>query len=165
LAYTQPRLLAPEDNLVGFRCGEPSLDRWLATRARSNQAAGFARTYATTAHGRVVGFYSLSASNVARSTAPGALRRNSPDPIPVILLGRLAVDVEHQGRGLGSQLLRDALARSARAATVVGVRALLVHAASADAAGFYTSFGFVASAVAPATLFLPMERIAASVPR
>ncbi len=141
--YSIPRLLTAGDHLVGFDSGRPDLDDWLIKRALANQASGASRTYVTTnAEGRVVGFYCLSTGSVANRSAPGKVRRNQPDPIPAILLGRLAVDTKEQRQGLGAHLLRDAILHAVEAADLVGVRALLVHAIDAEAKQFYLHFDF-----------------------
>jgi GNAT superfamily N-acetyltransferase len=113
----------------------------------------------------VIGYYTLAASSVTLELAPGSVRRNMPDPIPVILLGRLAVDARHQASGLGASLLQDAVLRVAGVADSVGVRALLVHAIDDAAAAFYEHFGFIGSPSDDRTLFLSMKEIRASLER
>ena len=160
--FARPVVLGAGHDVGRFSCGQWALDSWLATRALPNQASGASRTYVATRDGTiVVGFYSLTASSVRLAAAPGRLRRNMPDPMPVILLGRLAVDQSYQGFGLGRALLADAVRRVAQAAGAVGVRALLVHAADDTAAGFYRRFGFLDSPIDPGTLFLPIDVIRA----
>ena len=130
-----------------------------------NQLSRASRTFVTCSiedRQRVVGFYSLAASAVALDAAPGPVRRNMPDPIPVVLLGRLAVDRGHQGGGLGASLLKDAVSRVAGVADTIGVRALLVHALDDSAAAFYRRFGFTAAPIDPDTLFLSIQQIRAS---
>jgi GNAT superfamily N-acetyltransferase len=162
--YFPPTPLAPEHVIDTFDSGVPPLDRWLRERARKNESAGASRTYVTTSSGtlEVVGFYSLATSSVRAAHAPGAVRRNMPDPVPVILLGRLAVDRGHQGAGLGASLLQDALLRVVQAADIVGIRALLVHAIDETAARFYRRHGFVPSPFDDQTLFLPLATIRAA---
>lgn len=152
--YTAPRLLAVDDHLEGFDSGEPELDQWLIRQAPRNQASGGSRTYVTTGNGRVVGFYSLATGSVLHAETSGRVRRNQPSPIPVILLGRLAVDRKEQGQGLGAHLLRDAITRTVQAANIVGVRALLVHALHEKARQFYSHFDFEPSPTDPLHLFL-----------
>lgn len=106
---------------------------------------------------RVVGYYSLAAGSVMQASAIGRVRRNMPEPVPVILLGRLAIDREWQGKGLGADLLRDAVLRAASAAGTIGVRAILVHAISGPAKAFYERHGFRASAVDPMTLMITIK--------
>ena len=164
-AYDPPGPLRPGHDLAGFDSGEPALDDWLRRRARRSEADGSARTYVVCPAGspRVAGYFSLAAGSVARASAPGKVRRNAPDPVPVVVLARLAVDVTEQGRGIGRGLLRDAVLRTANAAGIAGVRALLTHAISERAAGFYERAGFRPSPVDPRTLMLPIaetERVA-----
>ena len=121
--YTPPEPLRPTHDLAGFDSGNDALNRWLVSRAVRNQDSGASRTFVTTCDGLVVGYYALAASSVAQVGAPTGLRRNMPDPIPVILLGRLAVDRRHAGRGVGASLLRDAALRVATTASIVGVKA------------------------------------------
>jgi GNAT superfamily N-acetyltransferase len=105
---------------------------------------------------RVIGYYALSNGGVAAAEAPGKIKRNMPDPIPVMILGRLAIDLSWQGKGLGTDLLRDAVLRTLHAATISGIRALLVHALDEKAEIFYRKNGFLPTAVRPLTLFLPL---------
>lgn len=166
--YTRPVPLTSEHDRSNFTSGHDSLDSWLRNRARKNELSGASRTFITCVTGddhAVVGYYTLAASSVDLDQAPGQVRRNMPDPIPVILLGRLAVDQRHQGAGLGSSLLQDAILRAAAAAESVGVRALLVHAIDDTAAAFYRHFGFIPSPLDDQTLFLTMGDIHASAER
>jgi GNAT superfamily N-acetyltransferase len=140
-----------------FDCGAAALDEWLKKRAVKNEAGGAARSYVVCSGEVVVGYYCLTAGAVVRTEAPRAMRRNMPDPIPVMVLGRLAVDRRHQGRGIGRALLRDAVLRVLHAAEIVGVRAILVHAISEDAKRFYLDSGFVEPPVEPTTLCLALE--------
>jgi GNAT superfamily N-acetyltransferase len=149
-----PEHLTPEHDLSAFDSGLPTLDDWLKRRALANEQAGASRTYVVCAGGRVVGYYALATGGVAQIAATGRVRRNMPDPVPVMVLGRLAVDLAYQGRGLGAGLLRDAILRTLRAAEVGGIRAILVHAISAEAKRFYESHGFAASPVDPMTLMV-----------
>ena len=128
------------------------LDDWLKKRARANEAAGASRTYVVCEGRQVVGYYSLAAGSVLHQIATGSVKRNMPDPVPVALLGRLAIDRRWQGRGLGLSLLRDAILRVVGAAGTIGVRAMLVHAISDEARGFYERCGFKSSPVDPMTL-------------
>lgn len=128
-----------------FDCGEPSLNDWLVRRARANQASGGSRTFVVCRGAFVVGYYCLAAGAVAVTAAPGRVRRNMPDPIPMAVLGRLAVDRSLQGQGLGRALLRDALLRTLQAAETIGVRGILVQALGEGAQRFYLACGFVPS--------------------
>ncbi len=157
-----PQPLAAHHALDRFACGEASLDDWLRRRALKNQSNGSSRTYVVTQDKAVVAYYCLSAGAVGHSDAPSSLKRNRPDPIPVIVLGRLAIDATHQQKGLGTALLRDAILRTLQAAEVAGVAALLVHALSEPARRFYLSRGFVTSPVQPMTLCLPLGVVRAT---
>lgn len=152
----RPRPIATADVTAGFSSGEPSLDRYLGDRALANHVAGHARCYvcADDDRGRIVGYYTLSAVAVERAHVPGRVRRNAPDPIPAVLLGRLAVDRAAQGTGLGRLLVRDAVLSTLAAAERVGVRLLLVHALNADAVAFYRTLGFHPSPTDPLHLYL-----------
>ena len=161
-ALTPPELLADRHDLAAFISGEPSLDDWLRRRARANQASGASRTYVLAETDRVIGYYSLAAGAIVVTAAPGRLRRNMPDPIPMTMLGRLAVDQAWQGRGLGRLLLRDAVLRTMQAAGIVGVRGILVHALSPAAKRFYETFGFRESSANPMTLMAALQDIAAT---
>ena len=108
---------------------------------------------------RVVGYYCLAAGAVSRATAPGSTKRNMPEPIPIVVLGRLAVDRTLQGKGLGRSMLRDAILRTIQAAAIAGIRAILVHAISEDARRFYERHGFHASPIDPMTLMLTVAEI------
>ncbi len=153
--YSIPRLLTAEDYVAEFDCGELTLDEWIKKRALANQANGASRTYVTTnAGGHVVGFYCLCTASVQNRSAPSKVRRNQPDSVPVILLGRLAVDSKEQNQGLGAHLLRDAITHAVQAAELVGVRALLVHALHDDAKRFYLNFDFEQSPTDELHLFL-----------
>lgn len=151
-AVGAPEHLTAQHDVSAFDSGVADLDTWLKRRALQNEASGASRTYVVSAGGRVVGYYALATGAVAHHGATGKVRRNMPDPIPVMVLARLAVDLQHQGRGLGSALLRDALLRTVNAASIAGIRAVLLHAISEDAKRFYEKAGFVASPVDPMTM-------------
>ena len=152
-----PRPLDADDEVSSFQSGVDSLDNWLRRRALANQVSGASRTYVISSGGRVVGYFALSAGAVAQQKATGAVRRNMPDPIPVMVLARLAVDTEYQGLGLGSALLRDALMRAVQAADVIGIRSILVHAISDDARAFYERHGFTPSPIDNMTLMITIR--------
>lgn len=152
--YSAPRPIRADDDVADFRCGEPALDEYVRRRALANHVAGASRCFVTCHDDRVVGFYALASAAVERAATSGRVSRNMPDPIPVFLLSRLAVDAEHQGRGLAAHLLRDAILRALAAAEIVGVRALLVHALDQRARAFYTHFGFESSPTDPLHLLL-----------
>jgi len=156
-ALTAPEPLSSDHELDAFESGVASLDEWLKRRARRNEADGRSRTFVVCAARRVVGYYCLAAGSVLHATATGKVRRKMPDPVPILLLGRLAVDREWQGKGLGADLLADAVLRSIGAAKSVGVRAILVHAISDEARTFYEKHGFRPSPVEPMTLMITIE--------
>ena len=157
------RLLAPQPLAARhltdeFDCGESSLNDWLEHRALPNQLAGATRTFVVeTAEGRVAGYYALAAGAVSRSAATSAVRRNMPNPVPVLVLARLAVDRGMQGRQLGGALLQDAVKRALSVSQDAGVRALLVHALDEPAKAFYLHYGFGESPLHPLTLMLPLR--------
>ena len=126
------------------------MSAWLSKRALANAVTGASRTYVVCdEQRRVVGYYALAAGSIAADAAPGRLRRNMPDPLPVIVLGRLAVHSDWSGRGIGSGLLKDAMLRSIQAAELIGVRALLCHAIDEEAKAFYLKHGFAESPLDP----------------
>lgn len=153
-----PVLLSAQHKLSDFSCGVASLDDWLKRRARPNQVSGASRTYVVAEGDTVVGYYCLASGALALNEAPPVMRRNMPDPLPIAVLGRLAVDQSCQGRGLGVALLQDAVLRTLQAGDILGIRGLLVHALSADAQAFYQHHGFVASPIQPMTLILSLKR-------
>jgi GNAT superfamily N-acetyltransferase len=152
-----PEKLRPDHDSSSFDSGVPALDDWLRRRALPNQENGASRTYAVSAGRHIVGYYALAAGAIAQSDATGRTRRNMPDPVPVMVLGRLAVHRAYQGRGLGRALLRDAILRTMQAADIAGIRAMLVHAISEDARRFYERCGFQPSPVEPMTLMITMR--------
>lgn len=156
---TAPESLASQHDLSGFDCGEPLLNDWLRHNAQRNQANGSSRTYVVCAADKVVGYYTLATGSVTHVEATSRVRRNSPDPVPVLVLGRLAVDAIFQGKGIGNGLLRDALLRALAVSESVGVRAVLVHAISAEAKQFYLERGFAESPANHMTLLLPLSAI------
>ncbi len=137
-----PEPLAPRHDLSQFSSGVPVLDAWLRSKARLNEARGGARTYVACDGDRVAGFYSLAASSVERRRMSSRVGRNMPDPVPVILLGQLAVDENYRGRRLGSDLLVDAGRRALAASRTIGARAVVVQAIDEGAAAFYIRFGY-----------------------
>ncbi len=143
--YTLPRPIAEDDDTSSFESGEPSLDAYLRNRALANHVQGASRCFVTCRNERVVGYYALASASVQHRDVGGKVRRNMPDPVPVILLSRLAVDRKEQGYGLGKNLLRDAILRSVEASEIIGVRALLVHALNDAARAFYEHFDFESS--------------------
>ena len=154
-----PVPIAEDHNIEMFDCGEEGLNAWLKKRALRNNRSGASRTYVVCHDKAVVGYYCLSAGAIGHKEAPKTLRRNMPDPVPVLVLGRLAVHKDHHNRGIGSALLRDALLRALQASTIVGVAALLVHALSETAKRFYLSHGFLESPVSPMTLCVMLATV------
>jgi GNAT superfamily N-acetyltransferase len=152
-----PEHLHAQHDLSTFQSGVAALDDWLKRRALPNEESGASRTYVVCTEGmRVVGYYALANGAVALQGATGRIRRNMPDPIPVMVLGRLAMDAAFHGRGLGRSLLRDAILRTMQAAAIAGIRTLLVHAISEDAKRFYQRCGFGESPLDPLTLMITM---------
>ncbi len=154
-----PEHLTPDHDLAAFDSGVPAVDDWLKRRALANERAGGSRTYVVCAGGRVIGYYALATGGVASAAATGRVRRNMPDPVPVMVLARLAVDRVYQDRGLGADLLRDAILRILQAAKLGGIRAILVHAISEEAKRFYGRHGFVESPIDPMTLMITIADV------
>ncbi|MGD1075178.1 MAG: GNAT family N-acetyltransferase [Thermodesulfovibrionales bacterium] len=156
---THPSPISADHVLDGFECGEPSLDEWLKKRALKNHASGALRCFVI-CHGEdVVGYYSLSAGAIRHELVTKALRRNMPDPLPVLVLGRLAIDLRYQNQGIGSALLRDAVIRAGKVSGDAGIFALMVHALSEQARRFYLSRGFVESPFQPMTLMITLATV------
>lgn len=157
-----PEPLADHHGLGDFRSGEDSLDDWLNRRARANQVSGASRTYVVFEDQRVIGYYALASGAVAVEGAPGRFRRNMPNPIPVAVLARLAVDRDWQGRGIGRALFRDAARRVAHAADAIGIRGIVVQAISEEAKKFYVALGFDPSPREPMTLMVTLTDVRAA---
>jgi GNAT superfamily N-acetyltransferase len=158
----QDKLRPPEKlnslhRIEDFDSGNSQLDDWLKRRAMKNELEGASRTYVLSTREVVVAYYCLANGAVAQAAATGRVRRNMPDPIPVMVIGRLAVDRHWQGKGIGRALLRDAILRTLQAAEIAGIRAILVHAISEDAKQFYEKCGFTASPVDPMTLMVKVN--------
>jgi GNAT superfamily N-acetyltransferase len=152
-----PALLDKAHDLGQFRSGNDTLDDWLRRRACANQISGASRTYVVADDQRVIAYYCLASGALDLADAPGPIRRNMPDPIPMAVLGRLAVHREWQSRGLGVALLQDAVLRTAQAAAIMGIRGVLVHAISDAAKAFYERHGFTAPPNHPMTLVLSLK--------
>lgn len=153
--FGAPEPLSTAHRAEDFACGEAMLDDWLKRRALVNQLSGASRTFVVTdGEARIRGYYAMAAGAVSHQMATGSVRRNMPDPIPVMVLARLAVDQRAKGMRLGSAMLQDALNRAITVSQDVGVRALLVHALHDQAREFYVHYGFQASPVHPLTLML-----------
>ena len=157
-----PELLSDHHDFEDFRCGESSLDDWLRRRARANQLSGASRTYVLCREERVVGYYALASGAVTAENAPGRFKRNMPNPIPVAVLARLAVDKQWQGHGIGRALFRDAALRIANAADSIGIRGIVVHAISEEAKEFYLRLGFDASPREPMLLMVTLSDVRAA---
>ncbi|MCC5951592.1 MAG: GNAT family N-acetyltransferase [Acidimicrobiia bacterium] len=153
-----------KEQRAGFSCGEPALDRWLATQARQSMASRDAVTYLLLDddRDRIAGYYCLSAGSVRKDQAPPSMARRAPEPMPVVRMGRFAIDSDYQGLGWGAELLREALLSAVSGATFIGGRAVLVDAIGEQAVAFYRRFGFVASPIDPRLLLKPLGDIEAS---
>lgn len=162
MALSPPAVLADYHELDNFDSGETSLNDWLKKRARANHAGGPSRVFVICEGNRVVGYYSLSSSSVTAAIVSGRFRRNMPDPIPVVLLGRLAIDKAWQRRGIGRALFRDAAMRVSHAADAIGVRGMIVHAVLNDARNFYVALGFTECPGLPMTLVVTLQDLRAA---
>ena len=158
-AISAPQHLNDRHDCSSFDCGEPALNDWLRQQALKNEARGASRTYVTGVKRRVVGYYALATGAVARAAATGNVRGQMPEPIPVIIIGRLAVDAHHHGQGLGYGLLRDALLRTLQVAAQAGIRAVLLHAMTPDAKTFYQRAGSHESPVDPMLMMITMDDV------
>lgn len=157
-----PVPLTPDHDLTDFDCGEPALNDWLRHRAMKNESR-FSRTYVVCNGNRVVAYFCISAGAVERGAAPGKVRRNAPDTIPVSVIGRLAVDRAYTGKGLGADILSDALRRIALASQSIGIGAVMVQAKDEAAKRFYLKYAeFIEYPQDSRTLFLPIETVIAS---
>lgn len=154
-----PQHLTSDHDVSAFDCAVPELNDWLKRRALQNESSRASRTFVVIGDGRVVGYYALATGAVAHVEATGKVRRNMPEPIPVMVLVRLAVDRAHQGTGLGSALLRDGLLRTLTVAETVGIRAILLHAISEEAKRFYLHHGFAESPVDPMTMMITVADV------
>ncbi len=158
-----PESLASHHLLTDFCCGIDALDDWLKRRALNNQTSGATRTFVTCIDNKVIGYYALASGRISNESTIGKFRRNMPNPIPVIILARLAIDSSCQGRGLGRALFRDAGLRIDRAADTIGIRGIIVHAISAEAKNFYVALGFNESPLEPMTLMITLNDLRACI--
>ncbi|OYY90245.1 MAG: hypothetical protein B7Y45_08030 [Sphingomonas sp. 28-66-16] len=157
--YAPPARIESHHVVSSFSSGNVRLDAWLREHALGNEGSA-SRTYVVTHGGNtVVAYYALASGRLGLTELPRKMRRNQPDFVPVILLGRLAVDSDHSGQGLGSFLLREAMIRTIEVSELVGVRGLLVHAIDDEAVQFYGHFGFQPSPSSPYSLIIPIEVI------
>ncbi len=154
-----PQPFGPDHDVETFTCGIDQLDDWLKRHALHNEIEGGSRSFVVCTGNQVVGYYSLAAGSVMHGIATSKARRNMPNPVPVALLGRLAIDQTWRGRGLGGDLLRDAVLRVLSTAQNIGIRAMLVHAISEEAKTFYERFGFRVSPIEPMTLMLTIAEM------
>lgn len=152
MSLQAPQSLTATHDCRCFDCGVTSLDDWLQRRALKNQHSGASRTFVVCEGVQVRAYYALAASAVTPQAATGRLRSNMPDPIPVVVLGRLAIDQRLQGQGLARALVRDAALRVVAAADAIGIRGLLVHALSDAARQFYLHVGLEPSPLDSMTL-------------
>ena len=157
-----PQPLTADHALGSFDSGVQSLDDWLRRRALLNQASGASRTFVVCDAGQVIAYCALAASAVAPNAAPGRFKRNMPEPIPVVVLARLAIDRVQQGRGLGRALFQDAASRVIHAADAIGIRGLLVHAISEEAKAFYLRLGLNPSPLDAMTLMTTLAALKSS---
>ncbi len=162
IKYSPPKRISKEDLIENFDCGETTLNDWLKKRALKNDLGDASRTYVVCSENLVVAFYSLHLGSIKHSDAVRKIKRNMPDPIPAIVLGRLAVDVNHQGKGLARALIKDMFLRAIQVADLAGTKAVLVKALNDRVAAFYKSFGFVQSKTAPLLLMKAIAEIRAS---
>jgi GNAT superfamily N-acetyltransferase len=162
VTLSPPEPLSEHHQTAAFDSGVPSLDDWLKRRALQNQVSGASRTFVTCVANQVAGYYALASSAVIPAQTPGRFRRNMPDPIPVVVLGRLAVDNSQKGKGLGRALFQDAARRTIHAAEAIGIRGMIVHALSDDAKSFYLRLGLTVSPLDPMILMTTMNDLRAA---
>lgn len=163
MALTAPEPLTAQHDVSLFSCGKPALDHWLKKRALSNLQKGFTAVLVVHEAGRVVGYYGLAPTAVIPSTLPRSIRTGQPpDPVPCLLLGQLATDLNWAGKGIGMGLLKHALERCVAAADLVGGRALMVNAVDEEAADFWRRRGFLPSKDDPFILYRSIADITAS---
>jgi GNAT superfamily N-acetyltransferase len=156
VALSAPEPIAAHHQFGDFSSGVAALDDWLRRRALTNQASGASRAFVVCEADKVVGYYALASGAVNVAAAPGRFRRNMPDPIPVVILARLAVDRAYQGRGLGRALFRDGARRVLHAADSIGIRGMLAHAISEEAKRFYLALGVELSPVEQMSLMVTL---------
>lgn len=161
----QPVHLQAEYDCSTFECGEPLLDTWLQESALHNEEHGGSRTFVLLDQQKVIAYYSLSTASMKRESLPGRLRRNQPDPVPLLLLGRLAVDKRYQGLGIGHRLYQDIVHRCLTVAEMAGVVALVVNAISEQAENFYLKLGFHEIQTMPTTHYLTIKEAKVTLPK
>ncbi|MBO1046653.1 MAG: GNAT family N-acetyltransferase [Dolichospermum sp. DEX182a] len=163
MSLTPPETLSSHHSCSDFSCGIASLDDWLKRQAYTNQISGATRTFVICVDNRVVGYYALASGAISVQSALGKFRRNMPDPIPVVILARLAIDSSYQSQGLGRALFRDAALRVVQAADTIGIRGIIVHAISEEAKDFYLALGFILSPLEPMTLMITLNDLRNSI--
>jgi predicted N-acetyltransferase YhbS len=161
---TKPARLGAGHIVSKFGCGEEVMDIWLQKRALTASVEQTAMTFVVCRGRTVVGYYSLAASSISHEDCPSSLRRNAPDPVPALLLARLAVHLPEQGQGLGLDLLRDAAFRALRVARNAAAKTLIVHPLNEGKAKFYKRFGFseLSTGSNPGSLHMPLKKLAAA---
>lgn len=152
-----PAPLAQTHDSSTFYCGQDTLNNWLKNTALKNEKNGGSRTFVVREGKKVIAYYTLAAGSVSYSEVPGKVRRNMPEPIPVMMLGRLAVDKSHQSKGIGKALLRDAMLRVIAISKQAGVKAMMLHALTEEIKRFYLRQGFIASPTNEMTLMIPTK--------
>jgi GNAT superfamily N-acetyltransferase len=162
VTLSAPAPLADHHEIGVFNSGVPILDDWLRRRARANQTSGASRRFVICADDVVVGYYALASGAVSATLAPSRFRRNMPEPIPVAVLGRLAVDLSWHKQGIGRALFRDSALRVMQAAETIGIRGMLVHAISDEAKAFYLALGLSESPLEPMTLMVTLADLRAA---
>ena len=161
--FTAPEILNSKHLISDFSCGINSLDDWLKKRALANQVSGATRTFVICVDNKVVGFYALASGGISIKSALGKFKRNMPNPIPVVVLARLAIDISVQGQGLGRALFRDAALRVVQASDIIGIRGIIVHAISEEAKRFYLALGFQESPLEPLLLMITIKDLIACI--
>lgn len=160
MAISPPGPLSDGHRLDDFQCASLELTKWLINRARKNHRDGASRCFVVCDEQQdVIGYYALAAGAVSHERVPGSVKRNMPDPIPVAVLGRLAVHTDWTRKGIGQGLLKDAVQRTLQAAQRMGIRVLLCHAIDEQAKAFYLKHGFIESPVDPMTVMLSLIRL------
>ncbi|MFM7601485.1 MAG: GNAT family N-acetyltransferase [Pseudanabaena sp.] len=153
----RPEKLNSSHQLGQFDCGNVQLNDWLKRRALKNELQGASRTYVVAVENVVIAYYCLANGAIAQTISTGKVKRNMPEPIPVMIIGRLAVDQNWQGKRIGKALLRDGILRTLQAAEIAGIRAILVEAISEEAKLFYEKCGFTVLPIAPMTLMITIN--------
>lgn len=158
MTYSPPEHISPTHDLTTFNCGKSVLDEWLKDKALKNETSGVSRTYVICYENKVVGYYTLATGSVTHSSVTGKIKRNVPDPIPVMILGKLAIDINHRKKGLGIGLFKDAVRRTVQAADIAGIRAILIHALDEEAKNFYIKkCGCQVSPIEPLLLWVILQ--------